>query len=67
MIPTAALRQALQPPPVDPNSAAYQQATQDAINGILWILEDRLQHPLAPSAKGELQRLRNLLQDRAAL
>jgi hypothetical protein len=67
MIPTAALRQALQPSPVDPNSAAYQQATQDTIKGILWILEDRLQHPLAPSAKGELQRLRNLLQNRAAL
>ena len=67
MIPTAALRQALQPPPVDPNSAAYQQGMSDTLTGLLWILEDRLQHPLAPSAQGELLRLRNLLQERALL
>jgi hypothetical protein len=67
MIPTAALRQALQPPPIDPNSAAYQQATQDTIEGLLWIIDDRLQQPISTIAKGELQRLRNLLQDRAAL
>jgi len=67
MIPTAAYRQALQPPPVDPNAAAYQQATQDTIEGLLWIIDDRLQQPLTPAAKGELQRLRNLLQQRSHL
>jgi hypothetical protein len=67
MIPTAALRQALQPPPVDHNAAAYQQGMTDTVNGLLWLLEDRLQHPIAPAAKGELQRLRNLLQERSAL
>jgi len=66
MIPTAALRQALKPPPVDPNAAAYQQGMADTVHGLLWILEDRLQHPIAPAAKNELQRLRNLLQDRTA-
>jgi hypothetical protein len=39
----------------------------DTLHGLLWILEDRLQQPIAPSAKGELQRLRNLLQERSAL
>jgi hypothetical protein len=67
MIPTAALRQALQPPSVDPNAAAYQQGMADTVHGLLWILEDRLQQPIAPSARGELQRLRNLLQERSAL
>jgi hypothetical protein len=67
MIPTAALRQALQPPLVDPNAAAYQQGMADTLHGLLWILEDRLQQPIAPSAKGELQRLRNLLQERTTL
>lgn len=66
MIPTAALRQALQPPSIDPNAAAYQQATQDTINGILWILEDRLQQPISTIAKGELQRLRLILIDHPA-
>jgi hypothetical protein len=65
MIPTAALRQALKPPPVDPSAAAYQQGMADTVHGLLWILEDRLQHPIAPAAKGELQRLRNLLQERS--
>ena len=67
MIPTADLRQALQPQPVDPNAAAYQKGMTETHHGLLWILEDRLQHPLAPSAKGELQRLRTLLQERSAL
>lgn len=65
MIPTAALRKAQQRP-IDPNAAAYRQATRDTINGILWIIDDRLQHPLAPSAKGELQRLRLILNDHPA-
>jgi hypothetical protein len=67
MIPTAALRQALQPKPVDPDSAAYQQAVNDTVQGFCWILDDRLQQPLTPAAKGELQRLRNLLQERSHL
>jgi hypothetical protein len=67
MIPTAALRQALKPPPVDPNAAAYQQGMADTVHGLLWILEDRLQQPISTTAKGELQRLRNLLQERSAL
>jgi hypothetical protein len=66
MIPTAALRQALQPPPVDPNAAAYQQGMADTVHGLLWILEDRLQHPIAPAAKGELQRLRLILSERCS-
>jgi hypothetical protein len=66
MIPTAALRQALQPPLVDPNAAAYQQGMADTLHGLLWILEDRLQHPIAPAAKGELQRLRLILSERCS-
>lgn len=66
MIPTAALRRALQPQPVDPDSAAYNQATNDTVAGILWIIDDRLQHPLPPSAKSELLRLRTVLKDRHA-
>jgi hypothetical protein len=66
MIPTAALRQALQPPPIDPNAAAYQQATQDTIEGLLWIIDDRLQQPISSIAKGELQRLRFILSERCS-
>jgi hypothetical protein len=64
MIPTAALRQSQRPAPVDPDCAAYAQGAADAVTGVLWILEDRLRQPLAPSVKGELLRLRSLLRDR---
>jgi len=61
MIPTAALRQALKPASIDPNTAAYNQAVTDTVEGILWLIEARLSMPISHAARAELQHLSQAL------
>jgi hypothetical protein len=64
MIPTAALRQALKPAPIDPDSAAYNQAVTDTVEGILWLIDARLSMPLSRTARAELVHLSQALTPR---
>lgn len=64
MIPTAALRKALQPKPIDPDSAAYQQAINDTVDGILWLIDARLSMPISNTARAELRHLSQALTER---
>lgn len=57
MFPTAAHREA----DAINLAALYDQARDETIRGLLWILEDRLSQPLTASAKAELRRLRHVL------
>jgi hypothetical protein len=64
MIPTAALRQSLKPKPIDPDSAAYNQAVTDTVEGILWLIDARLSMPISHAARAELQHLSQALTER---
>lgn len=64
MIPTAAYRQALQPKPIDPDSAAYQQGITDTVEGLLWLIDARLSMPISNTARAELRHLSQALTER---
>jgi hypothetical protein len=65
VIPTAALRKSLQQSAVDHDCAAYRQGMTDTVEGLIWLLNQRLEQPLSPGAKSELARLRIVLTERA--